>query len=81
MNRASKNGNKMSASSAGLCAKKQWYDRNHPNLREPFSDQTLRIFQVGNLVGNDLDKAMDMNLLDFPSKYSEEYTLQMTITI
>lgn len=73
MTRASKSGKNMSASSAGLCAKKQWYDKNHPKLREPFSDQTLRIFQIGNLVGDDFDKAMDMNLLDFPSKYAEEY--------
>jgi len=73
MTRASQSGNRMSASSAGSCAKKQWYDRNHPNLREPFKTETLRIFQVGNLIGDDLDAAMNMNLLDFPNKYAEEY--------
>ena len=32
--------NRHSASSAGLCAKKEWYEKHHPELKQPFVSVT-----------------------------------------
>jgi len=48
---------RFSASSAGLCAKKLWYERNEFE-GEPFDNDTLRIFRLGTIVGDDLETAM-----------------------
>ena len=70
--RKKKKGNRHSASSAGLCSKKEWYDRHHPELKQPFDDKTLRIFQLGNLVGDDIEKSM-YHYKQTETVFTEEY--------
>ena len=65
---------RFSASSAGQCSKKQWYERHHPELKQPFGKEILRLFHLGNLVGEDIDKSSNyFNEMQFYKKYSEDY--------
>ena len=60
-----------SSSAAGMCTKQQWYKKFKPNLEQPFSDEMMRTFEVGNL----LDKSFDagVSLIYRTNKYSQDY--------
>lgn len=77
--RATQSAGRMSASSSGQCSKKMWYKKYKPELEEPFSKQLLRVFQLGNLVGVDLDAAL--TLADYPRKYAEDYIFDRDLNI
>ena len=70
--RKKKKENRHSASSAGLCAKKEWYEKHHPELKQPFEEKTLRVFQIGNLIGEDIEKAM-YHYKNTETVWTEEY--------
>ena len=46
-----------SASSSGMCIKKQWFEKQGYTPTSPNSD-SLRIFRLGTIVGEDIDKAV-----------------------
>ena len=48
---------RFSASSAGLCAKKLWFQKNNYPY-EPFKPDLLRLFRLGTIVGRDIEEAM-----------------------
>lgn len=80
--REEKKGDRHSASSTGLCAKKEWYDKHHPELKQPYEDKTLRIFQVGNLIGEDIEKSL-YHLVSIPSTtiFTEEYIFDKELNV
>jgi len=45
------------ASGAGLCMKKHWYNANGYE-REPFSNTSLRTLRLGTIFGEDMENAM-----------------------
>tara|TARA_R100000152_G_C6780003_1_gene212259 strand:- start:2444 stop:3232 length:789 start_codon:yes stop_codon:yes gene_type:complete len=73
--RDSQKEDRYSASASGQCSKKIWYEKHHPELKKPFARTTLRTFQVGNLIGNDLDTGSTLffNSQSGYKKYAEDY--------
>jgi len=64
---------RFSASSAGLCAKKLWFQKNnYPS--EEFQPDLLRLFRLGTIVGEDIEKsANEASPLYHGDIYTEEY--------
>jgi len=66
---------RFSASSAGLCAKKLWFQKNN-YPKSDIDGDSLRVMRLGTIVGNDIDKAMFRFQEGHPDEvkiYSEEY--------
>lgn len=71
---------RLSASSAGLCAKKFWFQKNK-YAKKDLDGKTLRLFRLGTLVGNDIEKAMKY-ISNTPVKvFTEEYIYDHVISI
>ena len=58
MIRKGQSNGRFSASSAGLCAKKLWYQKNKVSPMTP-DPESLRVMKLGTIVGYDFDKAFD----------------------
>lgn len=58
MVRDSQSMGRLSASSAGLCAKKLWYQKHDVQPMQP-DPESLRVMKLGTIVGYDFDKAFD----------------------
>jgi len=74
------NGN-FSASSAGLCVRKHWFEKMSYS-KDPIDPKSLRNMNTGTILGADVEKAMKMyNFNDGSKVYTEEYIAHPEYTI
>jgi len=71
--RKSDSNGKFSASSAGLCVRKHWFEQLD-YLKDPINPKSLRNMNTGTILGADVEKALKMYRFEDGSKvYTEEY--------
>tara|TARA_R110001592_G_C13149222_1_gene748023 strand:+ start:1042 stop:1773 length:732 start_codon:yes stop_codon:yes gene_type:complete len=71
---------RFSASSAGMCVKKLWFAKNHFPKSE-IDDKTMRLFKLGTLIGEDIEKSMkylnDKNVYVYTEEYLKDEDLNI----